>query len=55
MVHLVVKSNVKKVAKDINISEDVFNFIDKKIEQIIKEAMLRAKANGRKTLQGKDI
>ena len=55
MVHLIVKSNVKKIAKDINISEDVFPSLDKKIEQIIKEGVTRAKLNGRKTLQGKDI
>ncbi|MBI5148228.1 NFYB/HAP3 family transcription factor subunit [Candidatus Pacearchaeota archaeon] len=55
MVHLVVKKNIRKIAKDINISEDVSPALDKKIEQIIKEAIARAKANGRKTLQGKDI
>ena len=55
MVKLVVASNIKKVAKNINIASDVPSALNKKIEQLIKEAVQRAKANGRKTLQGKDI
>lgn len=55
MVKLVVVSNIKKVAKSINIAGDVPESLNKKIEQIIKEAIQRAKANNRKTLQGKDV
>lgn len=54
-IHLIVKSNIKKVIKDLNISEDVASALDKKIEQLLIEASKRAKANSRKTLQGKDI
>ena len=55
MVKLVVVSSIKKVVKKINISSDVPSALNKKIEQLIKEAVQRARANGRKTLQGKDI
>ena len=55
MVHLAVKNNIRKIAKNIDISEDVAPALDKKIEQIIKDAVIRARANGRKTLQGRDI
>jgi histone H3/H4 len=55
MVNLVIKSNIKKVAKNINIAGDVPAALNRKIEDVIKEAVQRAKANGRKTLQGKDI
>jgi histone H3/H4 len=55
MAKLIVVSNIKKVAKNINIAGDVPAALNKKIEQIIKEAVARAKANNRKTLQGRDI
>lgn len=55
MVKLIVVSNIKKVAKNINVASDVPETLNRKIEQIIREAMVRAKANGRRTLQGKDI
>jgi histone H3/H4 len=55
MVKLIIVSNIKKVAKKINISSDVPDALNKRIEQMIKEAVERAKANNRKTLQGKDI
>lgn len=55
MAKLIVVSNIKKVARKINIASDVPDALNKKIEQILKEAVSRAKANGRKTLQGKDI
>ncbi len=55
MTKLIVVSNIKKVAKSINVASDVPEALNKKIEQIIREAIARAKANNRKTLQGKDI
>lgn len=55
MAKLIVVSNIKKVARNINVASDVPEALNKKIEQIIKEAIARAKANNRKTLQGKDI
>mgnify|MGYP001599423403 FL=1 len=55
MVKLVVVSSLKKAARNINNASDVPEALNKKIEQIIKEAVARAKANSRKTLQGRDI
>ena len=55
MAKLIVNSSISKVAKNINIASDVPEALNKKIEQIIKEAVSRAKANSRKTLQGRDI
>lgn len=55
MVKLIVASNIKKAARNINIASDVPEALNRKIEQIIKEAVIRAKANSRKTLQGRDI
>jgi len=59
---LVVKSNIKKVVKELdtensvpNVAEEVGTVMEKKVENILKDAIDRAKANGRRTLQGRDL
>lgn len=52
---LVVKSAVRKTIKGMRISGDFWKALDKKIGEVIKEAMARAKKNGRKTLRGYDL
>lgn len=52
---LVVKSKIKELANGLNISGDVVTVLEKKVEEIIRKACERAKANGRRTLMGKDI
>lgn len=59
---LVVKSNIKKVVKELdtensvpNVAEEIGAVMEKKVENILKDAIDRAKANGRRTLQGRDL
>lgn len=59
---LIVKSNIKKVVKELDkensvssVAEEVGTALDKKVEDILGEAIKRAKANGRKTLQARDL
>ncbi len=56
MVDLVVKNKIKEVLpKEIRISSDLADALNKKIEIIIKEAAERAKANKRTTILPQDI
>jgi len=62
MVNLIIKSNIKKVVKEIdkegkvpNISGDVAEELDKKATEILQKAVERAKANGRRTLYARDL
>jgi len=55
MVDLIVKSKIKEAAKDLNVSSDVPEALNKKVQKLIEEASERAKANGRRTLQGRDF
>ena len=55
MVDLIVKSKVKEAAKDLNVSSDVPEALNKKVLKLIDEAVERAKANGRRTLQARDF
>lgn len=55
MADLIVKSKIKEAVKDLNIASDVAEALNTKVNSILKEAAERAKANGRKTLQARDI
>lgn len=52
---LVVKTAVRKLLKGFRVSEDFWKALDKCIQQCVKEAAKRAKANGRKTVRGYDL
>ena len=56
---LVVRSQVKNYAKvedkPLNIANDFYEALNKKIEKLIEEACVRAKKNNRNTLMGRDV
>jgi histone H3/H4 len=60
---LIVKSNIKKVVREIqgkeesvtSVAEEVGTALERKIENLLVEAIKRAKANQRKTLQARDL
>ena len=59
---LIVKSNIRKVVKDLDkenvissVADEVALALERKAEEILLDGMKRAKANGRKTLQARDL
>ncbi len=52
---LVVKAKIKEVAEGMNVSGDFADALDKKAEELVKEAVRRAKANNRSTVMAKDL
>ena len=52
---LVVKSKIKEFTTDVNVAGDFAEALDKKVETLILEACERCKANGRKTVQSRDL
>ena len=59
---LIIKSNIKKVVKELDkensvssIAEEVGMALERKVEDILDNAIKRAKANGRRTVQARDI
>ncbi len=59
---LIVKSNIKKVVKDLDkensvssVAEEVGMALDRKVEEILRDAIKRAKENKRRTLQARDL
>lgn len=55
MVDLIVKSKIRDAVDGLNVSAEVSAVLNKKVETLLKEATERAKANGRRTLQAKDL
>ena len=60
---LIVKSNIKKAMKDLqgkeeevtSVAEEVGTALERKTEEILRDAIKRAKLNGRRTLQARDL
>jgi len=59
---LIVKSNIKKTVKELDkenavssVAEEVGMAMERKVEDMLSEAIKRAKANGRRTLQARDL
>jgi histone H3/H4 len=59
---LIIKSNIRKAVKDLDkedsissVAEEVETALEKKVEDILIEGIKRAKANGRRTLQARDL
>ena len=55
MEDLIVKSKVKTAVSDLSVSADVSEKLNQKVHQLIQEGAERAKANGRRTLQARDL
>lgn len=56
-VNLIIKSNIRKAVKDniANVSEEVEQALNEKVQEMLENACKRAKANGRRTLHARDL
>ena len=52
---LVVKSKIKEYVSDLNVSSDFSEALDETVKELIQKAVKRAKENGRKTVQARDL
>ncbi len=59
---LIIKSNIKKTVNELDkekavtsVAEEVGLALERKVEEVLSDAIKRAKANGRRTLQARDI
>jgi histone H3/H4 len=59
---LIVKSNIRKTVKDLDkenavssVADEVGMALERRVEEILSEGIKRAKANGRRTLQARDL
>ena len=52
---LIVKAKLKSALQGFNVAGELAPALNTKVEEILKIAMDRAKANGRKTVMAKDL
>ena len=55
MVDIIIKSKIKEAVDGLNVSSEVSKELNKKVLHLLEEAAWRAKANGRRTLQARDL
>jgi len=55
MADLIVKAAVKEALEDKNVASDFYDALDEKVEDLLDDAAGRAEANGRKTVQPRDL
>lgn len=54
-IDLIIKSKIKSTVPDLQVSSDVPEALNKRVLLLLKEAAERTKANGRRTLQARDL
>ena len=54
-VDLIIKSKIKSAVPELNVASEVIEALNDKVIQMLEEAAKRAKANGRRTLQARDL
>jgi len=59
---LIVKNNIRKVVKELDkensvssVADEVGTALERRVEEILDNAIKRAKANNRRTLQARDL
>jgi len=52
---LIIRSKIKNIVKDMSVAGDVSLRLNERVIEILEKGAERAKANGRRTLQGKDL
>lgn len=52
---LIVKNAVKEAAGNMNVSGDFYDKLDEEVQELVDQATKRAEANGRKTVQARDL
>ena len=59
---LIIKSNIRKTVKELDkensissVANEVEQALERKVEEILQDAIKRARANGRRTLQARDL
>ena len=55
MVDLIIKSKIKEAVSGLNVASEVAEALNKKVVLLLQDAVARAKANGRRTLQARDL
>ncbi len=54
-INLIIKSKIKSAVPDLNVASEVTDALNKKLLELLEQGAKRAKLNGRRTLQARDL
>ena len=54
-IDLIIKSKIKSAVPDLSVAAEVVEALNKKVLELLDNASKRAKLNGRRTLQARDL
>lgn len=54
-IDLIIKSKIKSAVPDLSVAAEVAEALNKKVLELLDHASKRAKLNGRRTLQARDL
>lgn len=54
MAQCIKKSGVREAARNMNVGADVYSEVDQRVRDMVRRAVKRAEANGRKTVKARD-
>ena len=54
-IDLIIKSKIKSAVPELSVAGEVPDALNKKVLKMLEDATARAKANGRRTLQARDL
>ncbi len=55
MTDIIIKSKIKSAVPELSVAAEVADALNKKVLKLLQEASDRAKLNGRRTLQARDL
>ncbi|MDY6769030.1 MAG: DUF1931 domain-containing protein [Candidatus Nanohaloarchaea archaeon] len=55
MAETITKAGVREAAGSMNVGTEVYEELDRQVQQLIERAAERAQENGRKTLKARDV
>lgn len=55
MADLIIKSKIKSAVPELSVAAEVAEALNQKVQEILDAGAKRAKANGRRTLQARDL
>ena len=55
MADIIVKTAVRDAVDGLNVSADFYDTLDDEVQTLLDDAKCRAQANGRKTVQARDL
>ncbi|MFB6077154.1 MAG: hypothetical protein ABEK12_03425 [Candidatus Nanohaloarchaea archaeon] len=55
MAQCIKKSGIRDAAQGVNVGSEVYDEVDRRVQEMVEQAVQRAQSNGRKTVKARDV